>query len=217
MPADPNRVRDIFFAAVLLSPAERPAYLAEACGGDAGLRADVERLLAANADPDSILEPASRDPETLDLPDCRSATQAFDPNAPAPTAIATELHPSERATLSQPGTDHGVTTAAETEVSAPQPARIPTHEGIGTVIAGRYTLVEVIGEGGMGSVYLASQTEPVKRQVALKLIKTGLDLRPCWPVSMPSARPSRSWTTPTSPASTTAASLRPATPSSLWS
>ncbi len=36
-------------------------------------------------------------------------------------------------------------------------------------------LVEVIGEGGMGSVYLATQTEPVKRQVALKLIKTGMD------------------------------------------
>jgi serine/threonine protein kinase len=46
---------------------------------------------------------------------------------------------------------------------------------LGTVIAGRYTLVETIGEGGMGSVYLSSQTEPVKRQVALKLIKTGMD------------------------------------------
>ncbi len=56
-------------------------------------------------------------------------------------------------------------------------ASVPTAEGIGTVVAGRYTLVEVIGEGGMGSVYLASQTEPVKRQVALKLIKTGMDSR----------------------------------------
>ncbi|MFO0959391.1 MAG: serine/threonine-protein kinase [Isosphaeraceae bacterium] len=37
--------------------------------------------------------------------------------------------------------------------------------------------MEVIGEGGMGSVYLASQSEPVKRQVALKLIKTGMDSR----------------------------------------
>jgi WD40 repeat protein/tetratricopeptide (TPR) repeat protein len=44
-----------------------------------------------------------------------------------------------------------------------------------TVIADRYTLVEVIGEGGMGSVYRAEQTEPVKRQVALKLIKGGAD------------------------------------------
>jgi eukaryotic-like serine/threonine-protein kinase len=43
------------------------------------------------------------------------------------------------------------------------------------VIAGRYTLLEIIGEGGMGAVYLAEQTEPVKRQVALKLIKSGMD------------------------------------------
>jgi serine/threonine protein kinase/tetratricopeptide (TPR) repeat protein len=47
--------------------------------------------------------------------------------------------------------------------------------GAGQVIAGRYTLVGVIGEGGMGTVYRAEQTEPVKRQVALKLIKAGMD------------------------------------------
>jgi serine/threonine-protein kinase len=35
----------------------------------------------------------------------------------------------------------------------------------------------VIGEGGMGSVYLAEQTAPVRRKVALKLIKPGLDSR----------------------------------------
>ena len=45
------------------------------------------------------------------------------------------------------------------------------------VIAGRYTLRDVLGEGGMGTVYRADQTEPVKRQVALKLIKIGMDSR----------------------------------------
>lgn len=45
----------------------------------------------------------------------------------------------------------------------------------GTVIAERYTLVKVIGEGGMGTVYLAEQLEPMKRQVALKVIKSGMD------------------------------------------
>ena len=54
------------------------------------------------------------------------------------------------------------------------PARQEVIEA-GTVIAGRYTLLKLIGEGGMGSVYLADQTEPVKRQVALKLIKSGMD------------------------------------------
>lgn len=46
---------------------------------------------------------------------------------------------------------------------------------LGKIIAGRYTLLKIIGEGGMGSVYLAEQTQPVKRQVALKLIKSGFD------------------------------------------
>jgi serine/threonine protein kinase len=45
----------------------------------------------------------------------------------------------------------------------------------GGVIAGRYTLQERIGEGGMGEVWVAKQTEPVKRKVALKLIKAGKD------------------------------------------
>ncbi len=40
---------------------------------------------------------------------------------------------------------------------------------------GPYTLVEKIGEGGMGVVWSADQTEPVRRRVALKLIKPGMD------------------------------------------
>jgi eukaryotic-like serine/threonine-protein kinase len=46
---------------------------------------------------------------------------------------------------------------------------------VGTVLEGRYKLLEVIGEGGMGTVWLAEQTEPVHRKVALKVIKTGMD------------------------------------------
>jgi serine/threonine-protein kinase len=46
----------------------------------------------------------------------------------------------------------------------------------GTVI-GRYTLREQIGEGGMGLVFVAEQTHPVRRKVALKVIKPGMDTR----------------------------------------
>src|SRR5262249_41653893 len=46
-------------------------------------------------------------------------------------------------------------------------------EAPGTV-TGTYKLIEQIGEGGMGTVWMAQQTEPVKRLVALKLIKAGM-------------------------------------------
>ncbi|MEZ6062044.1 MAG: protein kinase [Planctomycetaceae bacterium] len=45
----------------------------------------------------------------------------------------------------------------------------------GTVIAGRYKLLEFIADGGMGTVWVAEQQEPVKRRVAVKLIKAGMD------------------------------------------
>ena len=50
----------------------------------------------------------------------------------------------------------------------------PTSDGPGTII-GPYRLIEQLGEGGMGTVYLAEQTEPVRRQVALKIVRSGMD------------------------------------------
>jgi serine/threonine protein kinase/tetratricopeptide (TPR) repeat protein len=50
----------------------------------------------------------------------------------------------------------------------------PLVESPGTVI-GPYKLIEQISEGGMGTVWMAQQTEPVRRVVALKLIKAGMD------------------------------------------
>lgn len=52
----------------------------------------------------------------------------------------------------------------------------PRSEGPGTVI-GRYKLLEQIGEGGFGVVYMAEQTEPINRRVALKIIKLGMDTK----------------------------------------
>ncbi|HEY1108071.1 MAG TPA: serine/threonine-protein kinase, partial [Opitutaceae bacterium] len=53
---------------------------------------------------------------------------------------------------------------------------LPPEERIGARI-GRYSLVRKLGEGGCGVVYLADQHEPVRRQVALKIIKLGMDTR----------------------------------------
>jgi WD40 repeat protein/serine/threonine protein kinase len=52
----------------------------------------------------------------------------------------------------------------------------PIQEVAGTVI-GRYKLLQQIGEGGCGVVYMAEQQEPVRRRVALKVIKLGMDTK----------------------------------------
>src|SRR4051794_40334454 len=44
-------------------------------------------------------------------------------------------------------------------------------------IIGQYKLLQQIGEGGMGTVFMAEQTEPIQRKVALKIIKPGMDSR----------------------------------------
>jgi hypothetical protein len=49
-------------------------------------------------------------------------------------------------------------------------------EHLDTMI-GRYKLLQEIGEGGMGTVYMAEQREPIRREVALKIIKPGMDTR----------------------------------------
>lgn len=61
---------------------------------------------------------------------------------------------------------------AEPRTATATPAGVP-----GTIVGGRYKLREPIGEGGMGEVWVADQLEPIRRRVALKLIKTGMDSR----------------------------------------
>jgi len=76
----------------------------------------------------------------------------------------------------QPGNVLGAPAAGPeaTVIPADSP---PPSSTVETIIAERYRLVERIGEGGMGEVWVAKQKEPVKRRVALKLIKTGMDSR----------------------------------------
>src|SRR5690349_16991464 len=58
----------------------------------------------------------------------------------------------------------------------PKAAVVPITEKPGDKI-GRYKLLQQIGEGGCGAVYMAEQEEPVRRRVALKVIKLGMDTK----------------------------------------
>jgi serine/threonine protein kinase len=77
---------------------------------------------------------------------------------------------------------HGQSGRFLDEVAAAWHARLPicdlprALERPGTMI-GPYKLLEQIGEGGMGLVFMAAQTRPVKRRVALKILKPGMDTR----------------------------------------
>ncbi len=142
---------------IFLSASERPdpearaAYLDEACAGDTELRARVEALLRAPDESGSAI-----DTDGTLLP----------PSNPSATVVSPAGAHSR----------HVPAVSAEDTLISAAPAPVPQmSERIGTVVADRYALVEVIGTGGMGTVYLADQTEPVKRQVALKLIKVGAD------------------------------------------
>jgi serine/threonine protein kinase len=66
--------------------------------------------------------------------------------------------------------------AARNEEEAFETGSLPEQTAVGSVI-GPYQLLEIIGEGGMGQVWLAEQKQPVRRRVAVKLIKAGMDTR----------------------------------------
>jgi serine/threonine protein kinase len=81
--------------------------------------------------------------------------------------------------LPQPALDQPLAAVApalpqQTTLASEAPAAL-TEEHAGTILPGKYKLSERIGAGGMGSVWLAQQTEPVKRTVAIKLIKGTAD------------------------------------------
>lgn len=144
-----NREKELFEEALdIQSLEERAAYLRGACGGDAKLRQRVEALLRAHEEVDDFL------PEK--------------PAAGARTAMSAAAPNSSNASES-PDTRTVFSSAADEAVRAPM-------ERPGTVI-GRYKLLEQIGEGGCGVVYMAEQEEPVRRRVALKVIKLGMDTR----------------------------------------
>ena len=119
----------VFYAALgKTDPAERAAYLDEACAGQPDLRARVEKLLADLPKVGKFLESEHES----------DSTDSFLPRSPDATG----------------------------------PLSRSAEAVAGIMIAGKYKLLQQIGEGGMGSVWMADQTESVKRRVAVKLIRS---------------------------------------------
>src|SRR5947209_19362498 len=114
MPADVKRIKEIFLAALEKpGPAERHAFLREACGADEGLRRQVEALLAQHEQASGFLE------------------------SPPAGLVQTV------------GSDQG-----DVALTSGQDTRTP--DGVGSRI-GPYKLLQKLGEGGMGTVYLDEQ------------------------------------------------------------
>src|SRR5262245_50045136 len=94
-------------------------------------------------------------------------------------SILLQAHDDPASALERPLAEVAATDPAATgcasSVPPPSSEASSSAEAVGTLIAGRYKLLEEVGEGGMGSVWMAQQTEPVKRLVAVKLIKAGMD------------------------------------------
>src|SRR5438309_1168267 len=129
MALDPRRVKALFNAALdLPDPVDRAAFVNQECSNDLELRRRLEELLAAHDQPASALErPLVEAPGATSAPDGGLAVTGEGPAAVAGGAAGFWL-------------------------ASPPPDSL-----IGTIIAGRYKLRQEIGEGGMGSVYLAEQ------------------------------------------------------------
>jgi tetratricopeptide (TPR) repeat protein len=152
MPSERPDRDSIFCGAIEIASAdERAAYIAGACGGDDGLRREVEKLVAAHFQAGSFLEQPAVPPGGLITPTDSMAAPAADSSAAVVPGGGEKQESSERA--------------------APV---LPAAERAGSRI-GPYKLLQQIGEGGMGVVWMAEQQEPVRRRVALKVIKPGMD------------------------------------------
>jgi serine/threonine protein kinase len=139
--------------------AERAAFLDRVCASDPALRQRIEKLLQRHEKADSFLE---------------------SPIAPliAPAGAPTFRQRMER--LLRVGQARGGEMGAPAHSGEPRDFSATLDEPIterpGTVI-GPYKLLEQIGEGGFGVVFMAEQQAPIRRKVALKVLKPGMDTR----------------------------------------
>ena len=160
-------------------------YLAPEClAGDAATRAsdvyalgvlllqmavgDLQRALDAGWERDVGAEPLR---ELI-----AACTDAQADRRPTAAVVSERLHAlyatTEQNNANGEATEASSPAATASASTAAAPDRITSM--IGQTI-GPYRILDQLGEGGMGLVYLAEQTEPVQRKVALKLIKTGMD------------------------------------------
>ncbi len=175
---DASTEKLIFQAATFIPDVgERDEYLEVACQGNSALRERIHSLLrAAEADSIFMRKPAIH-------------SMVAEPPIPTDSAMDTS-GPTEHGTMLCPSCRNSIKLSpGETphQLSCPSCGScIPIDwqstsprnrdEILGTQI-GPYKLLEQIGEGGMGVVYLAEQQAPVRRRVALKVIKAGMDTR----------------------------------------
>jgi len=141
---------EFLFDLALTKPArERAAWLDRECGQDSALRARLGALLAAHEQPHTSLASAMQD-----LNDTNGVReQSF-----FRKDVSGSNQSKDNATLKLEFTEAAL------------------DESVGQTL-GRYKLLEKIGEGGCGVVYVAEQTERVRRRVALKVFKLGMDTK----------------------------------------
>jgi eukaryotic-like serine/threonine-protein kinase len=155
MPVDPKEVQKLFLKAIELSSEERAEFLARHCVDNRELQGRIEALLLAHDNPEAFLAgPDLPDDETID-------------SAPIVPSSSSQDMTQDSSPIFTSGFDANDFDETKSMV----------HGGIsqGMRISQRYTLLEKVGEGGMGEVWVARQHEPVKRKVAIKLIKAGMD------------------------------------------